>query len=663
MTHETFTFQTEVGRLLDIVAHSLYTHKEIFLRELISNASDACDRLRYAALTDPGLTVGDPDLAIRVLVDREQRTLSIEDNGIGMNRDDLLETLGTIARSGSQAFLSQLTGDARKDVTLVGQFGVGFYSAFMVAERVDVLTRRAGEEAAWLWSSDGQGSFTIDSAERPTRGTTVIVHLSPTADEFLEETRIRGVVKTYSDHIAFPIRFGLGDSAPMLNAASSLWTRSKREIEQAQYTEFYRHVAHSFDEPWMTVHATVEGVVSFTCLLFVPGSPPFDLFEPERKSRVKLYVKRVFITDDAEGLIPSYLRFLRGIIDSEDLPLNISRETVQRDPRLARIRSAVVKRVLDELAKKATADAAAYDTFWTSFGAVLKEGLYEDPDNRDRLLGLARFRSTAGDGLTSLDAYIERMKDGQEAIYTISGERVDILAKSPQLEGFRAKGVEVLLLTDPIDEFWMPSVGKYKDKAFTSAAAADVDLSGIQSSDDDSKAPQPETPAAGLERLLAALRTTLKGSVKDVRASERLTDSPVCLVADSGDMDMYLERMLRQHRQIEGSQPTPRILEINPYHPLITRMAACAETAGNADAELGDAAFLLLDQARIIEGEAVADPQAFARRLSAIIGKGLTLSAIPEPPTSEQPPTEPQSSEAPSSDQPLPEQPFQSSPG
>lgn len=626
MAQENFTFQTEVGRLLDIVAHSLYSHKEIFLRELISNASDACDRLRYAALTDPKLTEGDEDLKIRIVVDREARSLSIADNGIGMNREDLIETLGTIARSGTQAFLSRLTGDAKKDLTLIGQFGVGFYSAYMVSKSVDVLTRKAGEEQGWLWSSDGKGAFTIADAEKPGRGTTVTLHLADDADEFLEESRLRHVVKTYSDHIGFPIVLGEGEKEQTINAASSLWTLPRKDITPEQYTEFYHHVGHAFDDPWLTLHNTVEGVVSYTNLLFVPKTAPFDLFDPERKARLKLYVKRVFITDDCDGLVPSWLRFLRGVVDSEDLPLNISRETFQRDPRLAKIRAGLVKRVLDELAKKAADAPAEYAEFWEAFGAVLKEGLYEEFEHRDRLLSLVRFRSTAGDELTSLESYVERMKPGQEAIFTISGPQAESLRRSPQLEGFKAKGVEVLLLTDPIDEFWVPMVRTFKDKPFKSAASAGADLGKIEAPADAAKADGEEKPAAAeVDRLLEVLKSVLKDAVKDVRASGRLTESAVCLVAADGDMDMYMERMLRQHRRLEVESLTPRILEINPGHALIRQLAARA-TAGADEAELADAGWLLLDQARILEGDAPPDPNAFARRLTAVMERGLAIA-------------------------------------
>lgn len=630
---ETHAFQTEVNRLLEIVAHSLYSHKEIFLRELISNASDACDRLRYAALTEPGLLAGDPELKIRLGIDNDARTLTIADNGIGMDHQDLIDNLGTIARSGTQAFVSRLSGDAKKDMALIGQFGVGFYSAFMVSDHVEVVTRKAGEDQAWKWTSDGKGQYVIASCERAAQGTTVVVHLKEDEKEFLEGPRIEAIVKKYSDHIGIPIVLGPivlgeGDEARTLNVASSLWTRPKKDITPEQYKEFYHHVGHAFDEPWLTIHNAVEGIVSYTSLLFVPTTPPFDLFHPDRTTRIKLYVKRVFITDHCEGLIPPYLRFLRGVVDSEDLPLNISRETFQHDPRLAKIRSGLVKRVLDELTRKAEKEPKAYETFWASFGAVMKEGIYEDFENRDKLLGLCRFHSTAGDDLVSLEAYVGRMKEGQDAIYIISGEDSDMLRRSPQLEGFRAKGVEVLLLTDPVDEFWIPAVGRYKDKPFKSAASAGADLGKVRSSGD----AEPQAVAEGGEQadvdtLAATLKQELGDLVKDVRPSQRLTDSAVCLVAAEGDMDMYLERLLKHHRQLDPALATPRILELNPKHPLIRRLAAMA-AAGKGDGAvphdvLNDAAHLLLDQARIAEGEPVVDVAGFSRRLATVMEVGL----------------------------------------
>ncbi len=631
MSKETFSFQAEVSKLLDIVAHSLYSQKEIFLRELISNASDACDKLRYEALTNPALTEGSAPYQITLRADKKAKTLTVTDNGIGMNRQDLVETLGTIARSGTQAFMEAMAaarGDAKKkrgDVDLIGQFGVGFYSAFMVAERIEVTTRRAGDDKAWLWISDGRGEFTVEEAARDGHGTDVVVFLKKDDKEYLEPMRIRTIVKTYSDHIGLPVVLA-GDGKDLadetLNTASAIWTRQKKDISDDDYMEFYHHVSHMFDDPWLKLHNRVEGVQSYTSLLYVPSSRPFDLFHPERKSQLKLYVKRVYITDNCDELLPGYFRFVRGIVDSEDLPLNISREMLQHNPQLQRIRKALTKRLFTDLAKKAEGAAEEYATFWENFGAVLKEGLYEDLEHREQLFELARFRSTGADGLSSLKDYIGRMKEGQDAIYYITGEDAHQVAQSPQLEGFKAKGIEVLLLTDPVDEFWVPSVGEYEGKAFKSATRGNVDLSAVKDTDakekDDS---EKKTDTPDIAPLIARFKLALGDAVKDVRASERLTDSPVCLVADEGDLDIHLERILKQHKQL--SQATPRVMEINPKHALIGKLAERALTAGGQDSILDDAAMLLLDQARIVEGESLADPLAFSRRMAKVMEKGL----------------------------------------
>ena len=624
---ETHEFQAEVSRLLELVAHSLYSNKEIFLRELISNASDACDKLRYEALTRPELTDGDADLKIVLAVDAKARTLTVSDNGIGMNHDDLVENLGTIARSGTAAFVEALSGDQRKDTSLIGQFGVGFYSAFMVAERVEVTTRRAGESEAWHWVSDGKGAYAISPApaEAP-RGTSVVLHLARDQKEFLEPARIRNIVTAYSDHIGLPILLDEGtgdtDTAPrQVNAASALWTRNRSDIDAEQYKEFYHHVGHAFDEPWLTLHNRVEGKIEYTNLLFVPSARPFDLFNPERKNHIKLYVRRVFITDDCEDLLPAWLRFVRGVVDSADLPLNISREMLQHNPVLARIRSGLVKRVLGELKKKADKDADGYTAFWDNFGAVLKEGLYEPNDHRDALLALARFHSTTQDSQTSLADYVGRMKEGQKEIFYITGDSSEALAAMPQLEAFRARGIEVLLLTDPVDEFWVPAVGTFDDKPFRSATRGDIDLDAIAGADATADASEKADDGA-LASLTALLKLELKDAVKDIRTSHRLTDSAVCLVADEGDMDMHLEKLLRQHQQVDAL--SARILEINPAHPLIRSLAATvAAKGGDASASVAEIGWLLLDQARIVEGEALPDPAAFSRRLASVIEKGL----------------------------------------
>ncbi|MFQ5773075.1 MAG: molecular chaperone HtpG [Kiloniellaceae bacterium] len=627
MSEETLSFQAEVSRLLDIVANSLYSHKEIFLRELISNASDACDRLRYAALTQPELVAGDPEYRIRLATDAKDRTLTVADNGIGMNRDDLVEQLGTIARSGTAAFVQQLEQKPDR-VSLIGQFGVGFYSAFMVAARVEVLSRKAGEETGWRWVSDGKGEFTVAEADdAPARGTRIVLKLKKGEDEFLDPARLRGIVKTYSDHIAIPVVMAEDGKEETLNTASALWMRPKAEVTDEQCREFYHHVGHAFDDPWLRLHFKAEGVIEYTGLLFIPSAKPFDLFHPERRHGVKLYVKRVFITDDCADLVPPYLRFLRGVIDTEDLPLNISREALQNNPMLAKIRNAVAKRVLGELKKKADNAPEEYARFWDNFGAVLKEGLYEDAGRRDTLFELARFASTRGSGLTSLAEYVARMPEGQDAIYTISGEDAEAVRKSPQLEGFAAKGVEVLLLTDPVDEFWVPAVMDYQGKPFKSVTRGGADLSKIGGKEKEAAAEtQPE--AAGVDALVAFIKLALKDEVKDVRASERLTDSAVCLVADEGDLDMHLERLLKQHRQLD--RVSKRILEINPRHSLIRRLAAQLSSDGGAGegaaSLLEEAARLLLDQARILEGEPLADPTAFGRRLTMLVERGFAAA-------------------------------------
>jgi len=470
MSEETLSFQTEVAKLLRLMVNSVYSDKEVFLRELISNASDACDKARYLSITEPEILGDDPDFKVRIKVDKEARTLSLSDNGIGMDRDGLISDLGTIARSGTSAFMENLSGDQAEDMQMIGQFGVGFYSVFMIADKVEVTSRRAGDDAAWVWTSDGLGEFTINEAERDGRGTTILIHLKADEDEWLDEHKLQGVVKKYSDHIALPILLTIdAGEETAANEASAIWSRPKSEITDEQYTEFYHHVGHAMDDPWLNIHYKAEGKIEYTGLLFVPTRRPFDLFDPARRHAVKLYVRRVFITDEAEGLIPSYLRFLRGIVDSEDLPLNISREMLQNSPLIRHMNQAVTRRVLTELGKKAEKEPEKYAEFWENFGSVLKEGLYEDQERQADLLELVRFRSTAGEDLVSLKDYVARMKEGQEAIYYITGDDQQTLETSPHLEGFRARGVEVLLLSDPVDDFWLSAVFEYEGHALTSA--------------------------------------------------------------------------------------------------------------------------------------------------------------------------------------------------
>ena len=625
MAEEKMEFQAEVSKVLGLVINSLYSNKEIFLRELISNSSDACDKLRYLSLTDQQLAKGLAEFSINITTVKKDRTITIADNGIGMNNADLVENLGTVARSGTTAFLESLSGDEKKDSALIGQFGVGFYASFSVAEKVEVLTRKAGEKEAWLWTSDGKSSYSIAEAERNDPGTSVTVYLKKEEKDYIEEARIRNIVRTYSDHISIPIMLAGKEGDTQINTGSAIWTRQKKDITDEQYKEFYHHVANVYDEPWLTLHNRAEGKIEYTNLMFIPSSKPYDLMNPDRKNRLQLYVKRVFITDDCDDLMPAYLRFVRGIVDSEDLPLNVSREMLQHNVVVKRIRSALIRRVFNELKKKAEKDPEEFSKFWANFGAVLKEGLYEDHENRDKILEIVRFNSTASDKLISLAEYVERMKKGQTEIYYISGEGLDLVKASPQLEGFKARGIEVLLMTDPVDEFWLPMVGQFDEKPFTSATSSSVDLSKIKSVKDkkenDDKNEAKKADDASVAKLILALKESLGETVKDVCSSDRLTDSAVCLVAGEGDMDLHLERMLKMQGQMEV--PTAaRVLEINPAHPLIIKMSEVVNKPAKKTA-LNDMALLLFDQARIIEGEPVSDPAAFSQRLNSILEQGL----------------------------------------
>ncbi len=631
---ERHTFQAEVSKLLGLMANSLYREKEIFLRELISNASDACDKLRYLAVTQPDLLGDDAALQVTIRPVTKEGILVVADNGIGMSHDELIDNLGTIARSGTEAFVKQMAetaGETGEDgqgaqeneaAGLIGQFGVGFYSSFMVARRVEVVTRRADEAEGWRWRSDGTGSFTIAPEANAARGTRIELHLRKHAREFLEPLRIRTIVKAYSDHIGLPIWLENEDGQKeMVNEGSALWSRPRSEIDEAQYREFYRHIAHMPGDPWHTIHLHAEGRIEYTALLFVPDTQPFDLFDPARRHRLRLYVRRVFITDECDGLLPSYLRFMRGVVDSSDLALNVSRETLQNDPILAKIRTGLVKRIFSELGKRAKKTPDEYAAFWQNFGAVLKEGLYEDAEQKERLLPLVRFRSVAGgERWLSLDDYVEAMPEAQDAIYYIGGEDAKALRRSPQVEGFRARGLDVLLMADPVDQFWLPMIGAYGEKPFRSVTQGASDLETFALVGDD-KAGEGRAPAEGeIDKLIALVKLTLADAVKDVRTSERLTESPVCLVADEGDLDMHLERLLRQHKHEVPAQK--RVLEINPSHDLTRALARMVGQKGATDA-LEDAAHLLMDQALILEGEPVPDPSAFSRRLSGLVSRAL----------------------------------------
>jgi molecular chaperone HtpG len=611
-------FQTEVARLLHLMVHSVYTEKDVFLRELISNASDACDKLRYNAIANPDLLAGDARLAIRIEIDKTAGTLTVADNGIGMDEQELIDNLGTIARSGTRAFLDRLSADADSS-TLIGQFGVGFYSAFMVADRIQVVSRKAGDTSAWLWVSDDASGFTITQASDPLatkvpRGTAVILTLKKDAKIFLEELEIERIVRAYSDHILFPVELaGEDGKTRQINSASALWQRPKSEVKPEEYQEVYRTVAHQFDEPALTLHYRAEGRQSYAVLLFVPSRAPYDLFDAERKGRVRLYVRRVFITEDAQ-LLPPYLRFVRGVVDSEDVPLNISREILQNNAQVAQIRKAVTGRFLSELEAVAEKDTTQYEKIWDAFGSVLKEGLYEDFERRDQLLKLTRFRTTAGPGWRSLAQYAAAMKPNQKEIYYVTGNSLELISSSPQLEAAKARGVEVLLMADPVDHFWTSMGQKFEDKPLKSLTHGEADLSAIPTEGETN----PEHKADDVAPVVSALKEALGDAVSDVRASKLLVTSAVCLAAPDGGPDRGLERLLQRQNRGMGSKP---VLESNPSHPLLKGLAA--EIAAGRKEDVHELGHLLFDQALVVEGELPANPAKFAERLSRFVTRGL----------------------------------------
>lgn len=624
---ETRQFDAKVDKILQLMIHSLYTNKDIFMRELISNASDACDKRRYLGQTTPELMPEEgTQLQVTISTDEEAKTFTITDNGIGMNKQDLIDNLGTIANSGTQAFLEHMTGENTKDMQLIGQFGVGFYSCFMAADKVDVITRKAGEEEAWHWVSEGNGEFTIEPATGKTEvGTTITLHLREDSKDYTDRFRVKHVVGTYSDHISMPIMFkdkeGKEES---LNDGSALWARSKSDISEEQYQEFYKHVSHAIDKPWMTLHNRNEGKVEFTNLLFIPSKKPFDLYHPDRKTRVKLYVKRVFITEESDTvkLIPAYLRFLQGIVDSEDLPLNISRETLQHNHTIEKIRKAIVARVLKELKNKSENDKEGFQSFWNEFGPVLKEGLCEGLESRDELLEVCRFKSSTRDELISLQDYLDDMKEGQQHIYYMNGDDAEKMKHSPQLEGFVSKGIEVLLLTDAVDDFWVNVVHEFKEKELKSITRADISLDDVKSEacDDDSVKEEnsPEAEST-MDTITGFIKTHLGEKIKDVRISQKLSSSPVCLVIDEGGMDIRLERFLMEQNQLASS--SAKILEINAKHPIVKAIGH--QIKENDQGTAGELVDLLYDQARIIEGEKITDTGNFTRRMNLFIEKAV----------------------------------------
>jgi molecular chaperone HtpG len=606
-------FQAEVAELLHLMVHSVYSETDIFLRELISNASDACDKLRYEAIAHPELIADGAPPNIRIVPDKKADTLTAIDSGIGMDRQELIDNLGTIARSGTKSFLSRLT-EAKDGAGLIGQFGVGFYSAFMVADRIVVTSRRAGSDEVWTWSSSGGAGFEIapasaEDAARVARGTEIVLHLKPDAKKYLEAYEIERIVGAYSDNIQFPILLQPEEGEPrQINSASALWQRSKSELKPEDYAQAYKSIAGAFDEPAMTLHYRAEGRYSYAVLLFAPSTKPFDLFEPQRKGKVKLYVRRVFITDEAD-LLPSYLRFMRGVVDSEDLPLNLSREMLQNNPQLAQIRKAVTGRVVTELEQLSDKDPENFAKIWDAFGAVIKEGLYEDFERREKLLALGRFTTTSGEK-RSLKQYIADLKPNQTEVYFLAGDSLERLKSNPKLESAAARGIEVLLLTDPVDAFWTSAPLDFEGKPLKSLSQGDVDFGLIPLLDDAKDETKPDTDEAA---IIAAIKATLGDRVSDVRASQRLTSSASCLVAGSHGPDRELERILAQQNRGAATKP---ILEINLRHPLVEAISGSHDTAA-------DLSFLLLEQAQILDGELPEDPAAFAGRLNRLVLRGV----------------------------------------
>ena len=599
---EKHDFGAEVGRLLDLVVHSLYSEREIFLRELVANAADATDRRRFEALTDAALSPPG-EAKIRIVPDKQARTLHIADDGIGMGRQELIDNLGTIARSGTRAFGAALqSAKPEERPSLIGQFGVGFYSAFMVADRVEVTSRKAGSEEAFTWASDGAGQFTIAPATRETAGTDIVLHIKSDADEYLDPVRLEAIVRKWADHITLPITIARDGKDLPANEGTALWRKPRSEITQQSYNEFYRHLGHLFDEPWATLHWRAEGMLEFFALLFVPGMKPFEPLDNDRESHVKLHVRRMFITDKAE-LLPHWLRFVQGVVDTEDLPLNVSREMLQSTPVIGRIRKALIGRVLSELKNRAK-EAEDYGKFWENFGTVMKEGVWEDAEHRAEIAPLLRFRSTTQEGWTSLPDYLTRMQVGQDTIWYLAGDDVDALRASPQLEGFRAKGTEVLLLTDPIDAFWPERLDSFEGKSLKSITQAPNE-------------PENDADAPDVSSLLAALKKALGAEVTDVRSTGRLTDSAVVLAAGERGPDLQMQRLLR--RAGRSMMPAAPVLEVNPRHTLIEALSAKAED----EALIAEAAGTLLDLARVQEGDLPRDPAGFAKRITTLLDVSL----------------------------------------
>lgn len=628
MTQEKNKFDAEIGKVLQLMIHSIYTNKEIFIRELVSNSSDACDRLRYLSQTDSKLITDDPEFKVQIEINKKEKTISIRDNGIGMSKDDLKENLGTIAKSGTQNFLNNLTGDKKKDNMLIGQFGVGFYSAFMVADQITVTSKKAGENKVYVWNSDGNGEYTVSDIDSDfSRGTEVLLHIKNTEESFLDHFKLKNIVKNYSDHIAVSIYFKEDDGVMnKINSSSALWMRTKSNIKEEEYKEFYKNISFSPENPWIIMHNKNEGVVEFTNLLFIPSTKTFDLSQQDRKCQIKLYIKRVFIADENIDIIPQYLRFLKGVVDSEDLPLNISRETLQSSSTIEKIKNSITKRVLNELKKKKDENLQEYLNFWNNFGGILKEGLCEATPDNEKLLEVCVFKSALHDKMISFDEYLKDISGEDKTIYYLSGENADRLKSSPQIEGFLSKGLDVLLFTDTVDDFWVNVNGRYKSSQIKSVTRADINLTDESSKQKDSEHQKDtllDNDHPSNKRLIAYFKKSLGNLIKDVKISKKLTSSPACLAIGDGAMDIRMERFLIEQKQLSAA--TSKILEVNHNHKIIKQILSKIDNL-EYQKENNDLIHLIFDQACVIEGQPLENAPEFSKRLNYFLEKVIDES-------------------------------------
>ena len=623
MSKQNFEFQAEVGKILNIVANSLYSDKEIFIREYISNASDACDKLRYAQLKNPSLMKKGEEFKILVTTYKKLNIVEISDNGIGMTKDELIESLGTIAKSGTEDFIKKMEQENNKDIEQIGKFGVGFYSGFMVAKRIEVLSKKAGADESWKWSSEGKGKFEIEKISKSTNGTLVKIHLNEDAKEYSEKVRIENIIRKYSDHITHSVFILENDSKnkneEKINQGTALWNKDKKDIKKQEYEAFYTNIGPNYDKPWKIIHNKIEGNLNYTNLVFIPSEKPFDLLNSEKISNLKLFIKKVFITDKLENIMPKYLRFLSGIIDSEDISLNISREMLQNDPVVSKIKSHLTKKVLSELKSELKKSKDNYINFWKNFGSVVKEGIHEDYTNKENILDISLFFSSKTKNLITIEEYLNSKNKDQKEIYYISGDNIDNLINSPQMETFIKNDIEVLLFIDPVDEFWIPNISEYKNCTFKSITKGSIDLDKLKNNKDTNKNKEENK---NIDKLIAYMKSHFGEKVKDVKISSRLTDSPVCFVAEENAMDIHLENLLKKHKHLD--QVTTKVLEINPDHAIIKSLSLLDYTQEKNKSKCAEIFDLLLNQAKIIEGIPLDDSKAFCKSINELMAKNIS---------------------------------------